>query len=326
MKLLSVIVPVYKVEDYLHQCIDSILNQTYKNLEVILVDDGSPDESGAICDEYAQLDSRVKVLHQENAGLSAARNRGIEVCHGDYVAFVDSDDYIDVHMYKELIDFLEEENLDIVVCSGYRDKDGIIKGGSYSYEKEIFEKDRFMPAALTTRFTPAWDKVYKRKVIGDVRYPEGRKFEDSATTYLIFNNANRVGSYDKPFYYYRVNMNSITQTSFDAKSRWDYVEGYIERLGFARRKYPQLVNDCVSLLVKSVLSCLTAVYARSQENEMYYYKCRDIIETYKNHPGVTLYLNSKYRLYLACFDQFEWVLRLGAKLSYYSKLVKKIIK
>lgn len=122
-KLLSVIVPVYKVEPYLHRCVDSIRNQTYKNLQIILVDDGSPDNCGKICDEYAELEARIIVVHQKNRGLSGARNTGLRYAKGDYVAFVDSDDWIDSSMYETLVDMIEKNDLDMARC-GIVETDG----------------------------------------------------------------------------------------------------------------------------------------------------------------------------------------------------------
>lgn len=114
--LISVIVPVYKVEKYLHRCVDSIINQTYKNLEIILVDDGSPDNCPKICDEYAQKDQRIKVIHKKNAGISEARNAGLEIAQGEFVAFVDSDDYIDSTMYEKMLLLAQKEKNDLVLC------------------------------------------------------------------------------------------------------------------------------------------------------------------------------------------------------------------
>ncbi|MCF0156053.1 MAG: glycosyltransferase, partial [Veillonella sp.] len=135
MSKISVIVPIYNVEPYIHQCVDSIINQTYKDLEIILVDDGSPDNCGKICDEYAAKDDRVKVIHRPNGGLSAARNSGLDVATGEYIAFVDSDDYIACNMYSDMMEFMLKHKLDIVVCSSYRVKNSKIKEEKYTYEE-----------------------------------------------------------------------------------------------------------------------------------------------------------------------------------------------
>ena len=129
MELISVIVPVYNVESYVAECIESIQNQTYMNLEIILVDDGSKDMSGDICDQYAAYDERIKVIHQENGGLSAARNTGIEAANGDYISFVDSDDYIGLTLFEDMLQLLKEYDLDIIEFTAFRDKSGdIIEG------------------------------------------------------------------------------------------------------------------------------------------------------------------------------------------------------
>ena len=128
--LISVIVPVYNVEQYIHQCVDSILSQTYKNLEIILVDDGSPDNCPAICDEYARNDDRVKIIHQENGGISAARNSALDLCTGEYIAFVDSDDWIESNAYEEMMSEMQKKDLDVVFCGvNVITADGAIKRG-----------------------------------------------------------------------------------------------------------------------------------------------------------------------------------------------------
>lgn len=323
MKLLSVIVPVYNVEPYLKQCIESIIHQTYTYLEIILVDDGSTDNSGAICDTYANQDSRIKVIHQHNGGLSAARNRGIDEATGEYIAFVDSDDFLDLTMYSVLIDALEQHQLDIIGCNAFRYKsENNIKSYKNDGELVIYNHDEALKISLYDGFTAAWNKLYKRSVIETIRFPIGRKFEDSATSYLIINNAQHIGHIDRCLYYYRLNLNSITQTSFDAKSRWDFVLGYIERLEFAIQQRLPYVDDCNSLLMKAVLSCLTAYYAQPNEsNIIYYEKCAELVRKYRNQSSYNM-LNTKYKLFLLAFDRFDALHRLGAKLSYWSKQIR----
>ena len=247
MDLISVIVPVYNVEPYIEECIESIQNQTHINLEIILVDDGSKDTSGDICNQYAAYDERIVVIHQENGGLSAARNAGIEVAKGDYIAFVDSDDYVGTTVYEDMLKLIKEHDLDIIEFTAFRDKSGTIIEGCNDGQLEIFDKEDALRLAMHDCFVPAWSKLYKRSAIGDVRFPVGRKFEDSATSYLYVANANRVGHINRCYYYYRVNPNSITQTSFDAKSRWDFVLGYEERLQYAIDHQLPYVGDCIIL-------------------------------------------------------------------------------
>ena len=175
MELISVIVPVYNVESYVAECIESIQNQTYMNLEIILVNDGSTDNSGDICDQYATYDERIKVIHKENAGVSAARNTGIEAANGDYIAFVDSDDYIAPNMYEDMLRILKENDLDILECTAFRDKGGEIIEGCNDGSLEIFNRDEALKMAMYDCFVAVWSQLYKRSAIDDVRFPVGRK-------------------------------------------------------------------------------------------------------------------------------------------------------
>lgn len=321
MELISVIVPVYNVESYVAECIESIQNQTYMNLEIILVNDGSTDASGDICDQYAAYDERIQVIHKENAGVSAARNTGIESANGDYIGFVDSDDYIAPTMYEDMLKLMAEHDLDIIECTAFRNNGDTNIEGCNDGSLEIFNRDEALRMAMYDCFVAVWSQLYKRRVISDVRFPVGRKFEDSAVSYLFIANTKRVGHINRCLYYYRLNPNSTTQTSFDPKSRWDFVLGYEERLQYAIDHQLPYVDDCNSLLMKAVLSCLTAYYAKPTGNQVYYDKCKRMIETYRNDASYKL-LNSKYKLFLWSFGRADWIHKIGARLSYLAKQVR----
>ena len=321
MELISVIVPVYNVESYVAECIESIQNQTYMNLEIILVNDGSTDASGDICDKYAAYDERIQVIHKENAGVSAARNTGIEAANGDYIGFVDSDDYIAPTMYEDMLKLMAEHDLDIIECTAFRNNGDTNIEGCNNGSLEIFNRDEALKMAMYDCFVAVWSQLYKRRVISDVRFPIGRKFEDSAVSYLFIANTKRVGHINRCLYYYRLNPNSTTQTSFDPKSRWDFVLGYEERLQYAIDHQLPYVDDCNSLLMKAVLSCLTAYYAKPTGNQVYYDKCKKMIETYRNDASYKL-LNSKYKLFLWSFGRADWIHKIGARLSYLAKQVR----
>lgn len=201
-KLLTVIVPVYNVEKYLDTCIKSIINQTYSNLEIILVDDGSKDDSGRICDKYAEKDKRIKVIHKENEGLSEARNLGIKLSKGDYITFVDSDDYIDERMYEILIHDLEYYDVDIATCDYLRVED-YSKKAEISNEVNIYDKKEALCKLLKNEEYKdyAWNKVYKKKLFKDIWYPKGRVQEDVAVTYKLIINGNNI-SYNKSKLYF----------------------------------------------------------------------------------------------------------------------------
>lgn len=210
--LVSVIVPIYKVEKYLNKCVDSIINQSYKNLEIILVDDGSPDKCGEICDKYVEKDSRVKVIHKQNGGLSDARNAGIDIAKGDYLLFVDSDDWINKYMIENLVLFATDKNLDIVECKFISVHDRReIKDEVNVGECKIFSNIE----ALENHFNGegvyrcVWNKLYRKYLFDDLRFPKGKVAEDLHTTYKLLFKANKVGLIDFVGYYYYIRENSI---------------------------------------------------------------------------------------------------------------------
>ena len=222
--LISVIIPVYNVEKYLHRCLDSVIAQTYQNLEIICVDDGSIDESGRICDQYAVRDARIKVIHQENQGLSAARNRGLDVAEGEYIAFVDSDDYILEDMYKKMLDKLLNYNVDLCVCQWqYEFSDGrqvvkrkniapTIYGRKTSLE---FARFLYMGNYENGVVVAAWNKLYRRTLLDKIRF-EGRIHEDEAFSGRIMAKNISVYVMEEQFYVYAQNGDSLTNKPFSA--------------------------------------------------------------------------------------------------------------
>lgn len=241
--LISVIVPVYKVEEYLARCVDSLLAQTYENLEILLVDDGSPDSCGRICDDYAQRDARVRVIHKENGGLSSARNAGIDVARGEYFGFVDSDDWVVPQTYEWLLDMVQEENVKMV-CAGRYDVSswtGERKTGLCPPKREAISGEE-----LTRRIfhwdnvdSAAWDKLYHRSLFEQIRYPLGVVSEDLPTTYRLALKAGKVGMLDKPVYCYFHRDGSITTAKFSEKALQPSANtaGILEHI---RREHPAL--------------------------------------------------------------------------------------
>ena len=195
-ELISVIVPVYNVEPYLRKCVDSILNQTYRKLEVILVDDGSPDNCGAICDEYAAKDARVRVIHKSNGGLSDARNAGLDIMTGDYVAFLDSDDWVEADMYRTLLTQMKHFDADMSL-SGVADeleKDGsvtVTKVSDYGNTPFAESNTDTMRRFLRTSWA-AWDKLYKADLFSGIRYPVGEINEDEAIALQLLSRCRRL--------------------------------------------------------------------------------------------------------------------------------------
>lgn len=315
MPRLSIIVPVYKVEKYIHKCVDSILNQTFTDFELILVDDGSPDNCGRICDEYAEKDSRVRVIHKKNGGLSDARNYGIDAAQGEIIGFVDSDDDIDLNMYKSMIEYMDKHDLDIVCADTYVIKNEKRKFKPRYAEDKIFNAQDGVIAVLDgTLDNAAWNKIYRRSCIGDVRYPKGRIYEDVATTYKFVYAGQRVGYMCKPFYNYYKRKGSIVASSFNSKSRYDCFLGYRERLNFSVDKGLDCVEACRTQALSTAIATLTAFYANHEdEKSERYLDLASFIKENQDLPRKKL--RSKDKILLWGFNNCSIINRVYAYLS-----------
>lgn len=240
--LVSVIVPVYKVEQALPRCIDSLLCQTYRNLQLILVDDGSPDCCGEVCDRYAAQDSRITVIHQENGGLSAARNAGIAAARGQFFAFVDSDDYVTDDYIAFMLSLALEHNADIVSCGAVNLQPS---GKEIIVDTDLSVRVMDRHEALERMcyndgfYVTAWDKLYRAELFDGIRYPEGKVFEDTGTTYKLVDCSNKIVACCEPKYYYVTSPGSITTSGFTS-AKMDYVQMAEEMAGYICEKYPDL--------------------------------------------------------------------------------------
>ncbi|MCF2649149.1 MULTISPECIES: glycosyltransferase [Bacillaceae] len=240
----SVIVPIYKVEKYLSKCIESIINQSYSNLEIILINDGSPDNCGNICDAYSRIDNRIQVIHKKNGGLSDARNEGLKIASGEYISFIDSDDYIDKDFYKILIDLIRNSNADAAQCSYKK----ITENGNLSYKNDILEDKNDENISLhnldilnslygneeITVIWNVWNKLYKRELLRDIYFPKGKLHEDVFTTYKILYRAKMMVSTNKQLYFYTQRASSI-MGRFNVK-HLDVLEAYVEQVYFYDKK------------------------------------------------------------------------------------------
>lgn len=243
--LISVIVPVYKVEPYLDRCVRSIVNQTYRNLEIILVDDGSPDNCPAMCDAWAEKDSRVKVIHKENGGLSDARNAGLAAAAGEYIGFVDSDDWVSPDMYWLLYETMVEHDSDISACGVEMVwEDGtpprlLTKRGCC-----VLTQEEAMRAVIEESWiqAPVWYKLYKREVVRDIPFPVGKCHEDVFWTYQVVGNARKVSVFDTPCYHYTQRSGSIMGEGYSIK-RLDSLEAKMLRIQYVQERYPSMVVD-----------------------------------------------------------------------------------
>lgn len=212
--VISIVVPVYKVEAYLHRCVDSILAQSFTDFELILVDDGSPDNCGKICDEYAEKDKRIRVVHQKNGGLSAARNAGIDIAQGEWISFIDSDDWIHPDYLRVLYEAATEQGTDISAGS-YETVNDDTKVSNDGIDPEITETtpEEFW-VENRTNATVAWGKLYKRRFFDEVRYPVGKYHEDEYVTYKLLFGCEKIAVVHAPIYRYFYNSNSISRMSY----------------------------------------------------------------------------------------------------------------
>lgn len=251
MPEISVIVPVYKVEPYIHKCVDSILTQTFTDYELILVDDGSPDTCGNICDEYAQKDARIHVIHKENGGLSDARNAGMKIACGEYVIFIDSDDYIDADMLSYLYENLKKADADMATC-------GIYEVYADRIEKQEEEPDfvcsgeeafRCILRGHTIR-GEIWNKLIKRSCISDLEFPKGKLYEDIFYTVDMMQRIKKVAVGTKPKYYYLHRSDSITGKAYRPKL-FDIIEGYTKNYQVVQHAFPKLEEEAECLWIWS---------------------------------------------------------------------------
>ncbi len=215
--MISIIIPVYNVSKYLERCLNTVINQSYIDLEIILINDGSTDDSGKICDEYALKDKRIKVIHQKNKGLSGARNTGLKHATGDYVGFVDSDDWIELDMYETMFNILQKENVDIVECALNKALDvesTLNRSGNLKIESRIDALKRI----ITNQNFSVWRRLYKKETISNISFVEGKNSEDVYYTLTVFKNIQKIAYYSAPLYNYFIGGVSITRGGYRLKT------------------------------------------------------------------------------------------------------------
>lgn len=274
--LISIIIPVYKVELYLRQCVDSVINQTYKNLEIILVDDGSPDSCPFICDEYARLDKRVKVVHKKNGGISDARNRGIKHATGEYIIFVDADDWLAKDACRVLNEILLHQSVDIVGFDHAETKED----ESFSDYKCNRQLTVISAADMYKKYMrgelwqhSACSKIYKKELFEHIKFPLGMLGEDYATTYLLLSVSNRVAHVNMGLYFYRIRPESIMRQN-SVKLVQDVYRTACAIYEFEKQKFPE---EAI-LSEKAYCNCLLKTYARlfNEDRVLYRKELSDI--------------------------------------------------
>lgn len=301
---ISVVVPIYNVEKYLIKCIDSIINQTYKNLEIILVDDGSPDSSGKIAEDFKIKDSRIKVIHKENGGLSDARNVGIDNATGKYIVFIDSDDYVEKEFVEELYKALDE-NIKIAQCGIKKVNDNFEILEEYGYKESVKKSGSEMLKDTYTHKnylenTVVWNKIYDINLFKNIRFPKGKIHEDEYTTYKLFYGQENIKVINKNLYNYRQAPDSITGKKYNLK-RLDIIDAYEERLEFFKDKDINLYK----MILKVFLGELIIDYIKVKKYVENSKEARKkIIKIYKKYYKIYKTYNEgsfKYKLKMKLF-------------------------
>lgn len=320
MPLVSVIVPVYKVEPYLHRCVDSILIQTYANLEIILVDDGSPDNCGQICDEYARKDKRIKVIHKKNGGQSEARNVGLDMAKGEYVTFVDSDDWIHNQYIEILYNDIIQANADVSMCTFVR------ISAMYSNDKkiathkvEVLNKEQAIERTLYQKKLDSspWDKLYKRNLFDGLRFTVGRIYEDLEIIYQIYDRATILTYTTEALYYYFYREDS-TLGVFNQK-RLIVLDITDEIVRYMEEKYPTIVPAAQDRKLSANFNMLALMSLYKSDDEISIRRCWDNIcklrwgslfnpkVRLKNKIGIIASLGGKFFLMkiFKCFSKIK---------------------
>ena len=257
--LVSVIVPVYNVERYVQQCLESLVNQTLKEIEIIIVNDGSTDGSAEICNKYAKMDSRIVYITKENGGLSEARNVGLKYASADYIGFVDSDDYVDLDFFKVLYDLTQKNNAKISVGAIRRvDENNITYREDKSKEDTIFSTYDAMKSMLTAKgiSNAVWNKIFYKALLNGEEFPVGKLYEDEFFTYRIIDKTDIVCVSSRVAYNYKINPNSITHGVFSERE-FDRIDASLIRIDYLKKRYPALVKDAKKYLVWDCLIILS---------------------------------------------------------------------
>ena len=307
--LVSIVIPVYNVEKYIRECLDSVINQTYKNLQIILVDDGSTDNSSKICDEYAEKDNRITVIHQKNAGAGAAKNTGLDLVKGEYFMILDSDDYVDTNMIKELLKLMNQYGVDAVqFLLSYTYIDGVFDYPNLypDHDNTKLSVDEFLLGLLGDwKYAIFANKIFKTELLKNIRFYVGNAIDDEFFTYKLINNAQSVYVCDKTFYNYRMRKSSVMNNNKQDRLINDRVDCFVERYKFIKNNRPNLAKKFYEQLSDILL------YYKSQANsdelkrkldkfiEIYPYNKPNIFKRLltKKHQKREVLVNNQYTLF-----------------------------
>ena len=301
LPLISVIVPIYNVENYLERCVESIIHQTYKNLEIILVDDGSPDNCPQMCDEWAKKDNRIKVIHKENGGLSDARNAGTMIASGELVAYIDSDDWIESKMFEDMYNRMQKDGSDIVASGvNWVEEDGSLIRVESSEIDCVLDRTESMTELLGDRKFKqhVWNKLYKFKLIKNIPFEKGKYHEDVFWSYQVVGSADRVSVMTKSYYNYVQRSNSIMGESYSIK-RLDALDAMKQRCEYMSDHFPELYDKALNVYIGSCMYHIQlAINASADKSIVKNIKDR---VTYHKNGDVFENMSGKQKMWLKMF-------------------------
>ena len=301
--LISIVVPIYNVCDYLDECIESIVSQTYRNLEIILVNDGSTDNSGNLCDIWASKDDRISVIHKQNGGLSDARNAGMLVAKGELIGFVDSDDYIRNDMYELLYNNMVENNSDISACGVQMFWDDntpsrmLTRNGCY-----VLNTEEALLSIIAEKhlLQPVWYKLYKQNLIYDISFPIGKLHEDVYWSYQAIGNAKTISIFDTPCYFYRQRSGSISEQTYSLK-RLDAFEGKYFRLQYVIDNFPAIADEAIGHMWFTCIyttQMIMRYLSKEEERKVGFSKVNEILSQHPIRPFAIKGITLKQRVWL----------------------------
>lgn len=298
-KLITVIVPIYNVKKYLSNCVESLIGQTYNNLEIILVNDGSTDNSGKIIDKYAQKDKRIKVIHKQNGGVSSARNEGLKIATGDYITFVDSDDFINIKTYEILYNLLKKYNSDIVMCEAvkvYENDEGKIiapKLKIHNIKEEVINSCKAIKLMIMDGNVGnfACTKLFKKELFQNILFPEGKVYEDAGTIYKVVHNANKIVYTNQKLYNYFYGRVGAITSSFSEKKILDSLEAYYGQYTFILKNYPEIEEYAMITWIRMYTSAMEKI-CMNNYNELW--NREDVIDKYKDFKFAMGNLNTEF--------------------------------
>lgn len=306
---ISVIVPVYQAEEYLERCLQSLAHQTLQNFEVILIDDGSTDGSAAICDDFAKRDRHFRVVHQVNKGIGAVRNLGLEMAEGQYISFVDSDDYIAENMLEQMLAYIREKKADLLICDFFM-VDGIhIQRRQQLTAPAVWQDDTFMQYIANEKILSfPWNKLYRKELFAGIRYPLNMAFEDQYIFHRLVQRAECIAYVNDAYYYYRINPNGLSR-SLHTKNAYDCFRADLERQCFMVEYYPQYAESCWNHIINN--ACNTCWrYLYTGQGKEYADAAKDYLRKYQKKffcsSSVSLNAKGKILSVILGINKLKW--------------------